>query len=144
MTPEFIRLTNRDGGGDLFLRRDMVAAVGSFRDATHVTLVNEDIDYEVKETPEQVLRLLEGEEHAEEEEVRQVQVQPVAGGLPAARIGGKRGAGTRGADAEAPAPHEERRLLYTDPTARDKPRGRGARHAHGPAAGNERRVTHGI
>ena len=109
MTPEFIRLTNRGGGGDLFLRRAMVAAVGSFRDATHVTLVNEDIDYEVKETPEQVLRLLEREEHAEEE-VRQVQVQPVAGGLPAARIGGERGAGTGGADAEAPAPHEERRL----------------------------------
>lgn len=61
MTPEFIRLTNRGGGGDLFLRRDMVAAVGSFRDATHVTLVNEDIDYEVKETPEQVLRKIEGE-----------------------------------------------------------------------------------
>lgn len=61
MTPEFMRLTNRDGGGDLYLRRDMVAAVGSFRGATHVTLVNEDIDYEVKETPEQVLALVDGQ-----------------------------------------------------------------------------------
>ena len=57
---EFIKLTNRDGGGDLFLRRDMVAAVGSYRGVTHVTLVNEDIDYEVKESPAEVIRLLQG------------------------------------------------------------------------------------
>ena len=60
MTPEFIRLTNRDGGSDLFIRRDMVAAVGSYRGVTHVTLVNEDIDYEVKESPAEVLALISG------------------------------------------------------------------------------------
>lgn len=58
MTPEFIKLTNRDGGSDLFIRRDMVATVGSYRGATHVTLINEDIDYEVKESPAEVLALI--------------------------------------------------------------------------------------
>ena len=61
MTPEFIRLTNRDGGSDLFLRKDMVAAVGSYRGVTHVTLINEDIDYEVKESPAEVLALISGQ-----------------------------------------------------------------------------------
>lgn len=53
----FAKLTSPDGS-DLFLRRDMVAAVGSFRGTTHVTLVNEDIDYEVRESPREVLALL--------------------------------------------------------------------------------------
>ena len=61
MTPEFIRLTNRDGGSDLFIRRDMVATVGGYRGVTHVTLVNEDIDYEVKELPAEVLALISGQ-----------------------------------------------------------------------------------
>lgn len=63
MTPDFVRLTNRDGGGDLFLKRSMVAAVGSYwngkQQVTHVTLINEDIDYEVNESPAEVLQLLE-------------------------------------------------------------------------------------
>jgi hypothetical protein len=61
---EFVRLTSREvGGGDLFLKRSMVAAVGSYwngkQQVTHVTLINEDVDYEVKESPAEVLRLLE-------------------------------------------------------------------------------------
>ena len=43
---EFVRLTSRETGGDLFLRRSMVAAVGSYhKGVTHVTLINEDIDF---------------------------------------------------------------------------------------------------
>lgn len=56
---EFVRLTSREpGGGDLFLRRDMVAAVGSYGGKTHVTLINEDIDYEVRESVREVMVLL--------------------------------------------------------------------------------------
>ena len=65
MTPEFVKLTSREcGGGDLFLRRSMIAAVGSYwngkQQVTHVTLINEDIDYEVKESPAEVLALISG------------------------------------------------------------------------------------
>lgn len=61
----FVRLTNRDrGGSDLFIRRDMIAAIGSYwngeQKITHVTLINEDIDYEVKESPAEVLALING------------------------------------------------------------------------------------
>ena len=59
--PGFVTLTERESGGGLYLRRDMVAAVGSFRGVTHVTLVNEDIDYEVKESPAEVLALVNGQ-----------------------------------------------------------------------------------
>jgi hypothetical protein len=65
MTSDFVRLTNRENGSDLFLKRSMVAAVGSYwngkQQVTHVTLINEDIDYEVKESPREVLRLITGE-----------------------------------------------------------------------------------
>ena len=64
---DFVRLTSREvGGGDLFLRKDMVAAVGSYwngkQQVTHVTLINEDIDYEVKESVRDVLRLITGKD----------------------------------------------------------------------------------
>lgn len=63
---EFVRLTSREtGGGDLFLKRSMIAAVGSYwngkQQVTHVTLINEDIDYEVKESPAEVLALISGQ-----------------------------------------------------------------------------------
>ena len=58
---EFVRLTSRETDGELYVRRDMVAAVGSYRGVTHVTLVNEDIDYEVKESPSEVLALISGQ-----------------------------------------------------------------------------------
>lgn len=55
----FIRLTSREAGGaELYVRRDMVAAVGCYRGVTHVTLSNEDIDFEVKESVKEVLRLI--------------------------------------------------------------------------------------
>lgn len=58
---EFVKLTSREaGGGDLFVRKSMVAAVGSYGGKTHVTLINEDIDYEVKESPSEVLALISG------------------------------------------------------------------------------------
>lgn len=63
MTPvEFVRLTSRETGGELFLRRDMIAAVCSgYKGVTHVTLINEDIDFEVKESVMETLRLITGE-----------------------------------------------------------------------------------
>lgn len=66
MTPvEFVRLTSRETGGELFLRRDMIAAVCSgYKGVTHVTLVNEDIDFEVKESVMETLRLVAGETYA--------------------------------------------------------------------------------
>lgn len=65
MTPvEFVRLTSRETGGELFLRRDMIAAVCSgYKGVTHITLVNEDVDFEVKESVRDVLRLVTGEDY---------------------------------------------------------------------------------
>lgn len=61
---EFVRLTSRETGGDLFLRRSMIAAVGSYhKGVTHVTLINEDIDFEVKESPLTAVRLITGENY---------------------------------------------------------------------------------
>lgn len=61
---QFVRFTSRETGGELFLRRDMIAAVGSYgKGVTHVTLINEDIDFEVKESVRDALRLITGENH---------------------------------------------------------------------------------
>ena len=54
----FVRLT-MPRNGPVFIRKDMVAAFGRFRDETHVVLVNEDVDYTVKEHPDEIVRMLE-------------------------------------------------------------------------------------
>lgn len=86
MTPEFIRLTNRDGGGDLFLRRSMVAAVGSYwngkQQVTHVTLINEDVDYEVKESLPEVMARLAGKTIPREGHSRPLTDKSMFGTLP--------------------------------------------------------------
>ena len=61
---QFVRLTSAETGGELFLRRDMIAAVCSgYKGVTHVTLINEDIDFEVKESVTETLRLITGEDY---------------------------------------------------------------------------------
>lgn len=57
----FARLTQAIGGEPVHVRKDMVAVVGRFNGKTTIVLENEDVAYEVKESPEQVLRLI-GEE----------------------------------------------------------------------------------
>jgi hypothetical protein len=58
---DFVKLTRAPDGAPLYVKKEMVAVVTPFRGVTHVVLTNEDVDYEVKESPEQVLRKLEGE-----------------------------------------------------------------------------------
>lgn len=62
---EFARLTRHPDGAPLYVKRCMVAVVTPFRGVTHVVLTNEDVDYEVRESPEQVLRKLKGDENCE-------------------------------------------------------------------------------
>ena len=61
MSSKFIHLTECDKGGPIYVRKDMVAAVGSWLGKTYIVLTVDDVDYQVKESPEQVLRLLEAE-----------------------------------------------------------------------------------
>ena len=70
MASEFVRLTSRETGGEVYVRKGMIAGVGSgYKGATHVTLINEDIDFEVMESPLEVIRLIEGEkEHGSRKE----------------------------------------------------------------------------
>ncbi len=55
----FMRLTLTTGD-PVMVRKDMVAVVGRFNGKTHVVLSNDDIDYEVKESPAEVLALIGG------------------------------------------------------------------------------------
>ena len=57
---EFVKLTCPDGR-PLYVKRSMIAVVVPFRGVTHVVLTNEDVDYEVRETPEQVMREVHGD-----------------------------------------------------------------------------------
>ena len=58
---DFVKLTRHLDGAPLYVKKEMVAVVTPFRGVTHVVLTNEDVDYEVRESPEQVLQLLSGE-----------------------------------------------------------------------------------
>lgn len=54
---DFIQLTTSEGN-KIYVRKDMVASVGTWLGKTHLTLTIDEVDYEIKETPEQVLNLL--------------------------------------------------------------------------------------
>lgn len=56
--PDFIKLTLREDGTIVYLRKDMVAAFAKHGNATSVSLAYDDMDMEVTETPEQILRWL--------------------------------------------------------------------------------------
>lgn len=60
---EFIQLTSTEGN-KLYVRKDLVASVGKWLGKTHLTLTIDEVDYEIKETPEQVLKLIKGEQNA--------------------------------------------------------------------------------
>ena len=59
----YAKLTELERGGPLYVRKDMVAAVGSWLGKTYLVLTVDEVDYHVRETPEQVLRLIEGDSH---------------------------------------------------------------------------------
>lgn len=61
----FAKLTRADGP-PLWIRRDQVAALTVYKGNTVVVTATDDVDYEVKETPEQVLRKLEGGHHTKD------------------------------------------------------------------------------
>lgn len=58
----FVEFTNCDGN-PLYVRKDLVAAVSVWNKKTHLVLSIDEVDYEVKETPEQVLRALKGKDN---------------------------------------------------------------------------------
>jgi hypothetical protein len=60
---DFIQVTSTEGN-KLYVRKDLVASVGKWLGKTHLTLTIDEVDYEIKETPEQVLKLIKGEQNA--------------------------------------------------------------------------------
>lgn len=60
---DFIQLTTIDGN-KIYVRKDMVASVGTWLGKTHLVLTIDEVDYEIKETPEQVLKLIKGGQNA--------------------------------------------------------------------------------
>lgn len=60
---DFIQLTTSEGN-KIYVRKDMVASIGTWLGKTHLTLTIDEVDYEIKETPEQVLKLIKGEQNA--------------------------------------------------------------------------------
>ena len=133
----FARLTQSVGGEPVHVRKDMVAVVGRFNGKTTIVLENEDVAYEVKESPEQVLRLI-GEPNGIQD-TKGVPVRPGGDGarpaLPPQRGGERRGdrrnddARARRGDAQR-APARLGRL--------DQRPGREPRHEGAPAVHRER------
>lgn len=60
---DFIQLTTSEGN-KIYVRKDMVASIGTWLGKTHLTLTIDEVDYEIKETPEQVLKLIKGGQNA--------------------------------------------------------------------------------
>ena len=56
----FIKLTDTNGL-PVFIRKDLIGAFAVFNEATHVLLTIDEVDYPVKETPEQISALMRGE-----------------------------------------------------------------------------------
>lgn len=59
---DFIQLTTSEGN-KIYVRKDMVASIGTWLGKTHLTLTIDEVDYEIKETPEQVLKLIKGRQN---------------------------------------------------------------------------------
>lgn len=60
---DFIQLTTSEGD-KIYVRKDMVASIGTWLGKTHLVLTIDEVDYEIKETPEQVLKLIKGDQNA--------------------------------------------------------------------------------
>lgn len=60
---DFVQLTTPEGN-KIYVRKDMVASIGTWLGKTHLTLTIDEVDYEIKETPEQVLKLIKGGQNA--------------------------------------------------------------------------------
>ena len=56
----FIKLTSVDEGAPVFIRKDLIGGITVNGKTTIVGVTADDMDYAVKETPEQILKMLEG------------------------------------------------------------------------------------
>lgn len=60
MNGEFVKLTLTEKDSPIYIRKSRVLSVGTWNGKTYVVLDAEEVNYEVKEPPEEVLELLKG------------------------------------------------------------------------------------
>lgn len=58
MNGEFVKLTLTEKGSPIYVRKSRVLSVGTWNGKTYVVLDAEEVNYEVKEAPEEVLDLI--------------------------------------------------------------------------------------
>lgn len=58
----FVKFTGWNGS-PFYVRKDLIAAVHTYNGKTCLVLTMDEVDYEIKETPEQALQIISGEQN---------------------------------------------------------------------------------
>jgi hypothetical protein len=58
----FVKFTGWNGN-PFYVRKDLIAAVHTYNGKTCLVLTMDEVDYEIKETPEQALKIISGEQN---------------------------------------------------------------------------------